>query len=354
LNSGAFPFGLDKLREYVVLFLGLDFYVEEKAMTNSTHRVEVVPIELLPHPNADSLSIVKVFDGYTVCARTDDWKDRKIGAYIPPDSIVPATEMFSFLGEHRRIRVKRLRGIISMGLLVPAPEGSQIGDDVAEQLGVTHYEPVMTVSSGGEAAPPPKGYHPTYDVDSLRRYASLFEENEPVFISEKIHGANGRFYFDGENFHAGSRTEWKRYDESILWWKALTTTVEGKAIKEFLVAYPEITVYGEVYGQVQNLKYGAGPGEVRIAVFDLLRGSDWVNAEEARELGSELPWVPTVVDGIPFDLLAVLALAEGPSLVPGASHLREGIVVKPLRERTALGIGRVCLKVIGNGYLERA
>ena len=44
----------------------------------------------MPHPNADILSIVKVF-GYTCVVRTQDWKDRSVGAYIPPDSAVPDT-----------------------------------------------------------------------------------------------------------------------------------------------------------------------------------------------------------------------------------------------------------------------
>ncbi|MBA2655546.1 MAG: hypothetical protein H0U70_01000 [Tatlockia sp.] len=52
----------------------------------SIFKVEVVPINLEPHPHADTLSILKVY-GYTVCVRTADWKDKKIGAYIPPESI---------------------------------------------------------------------------------------------------------------------------------------------------------------------------------------------------------------------------------------------------------------------------
>lgn len=54
----------------------------------SIFKVEVVPITLEPHPNAETLSVVKVFD-YAVCVRTADWKDKLLGAYIPPDSVVP-------------------------------------------------------------------------------------------------------------------------------------------------------------------------------------------------------------------------------------------------------------------------
>jgi hypothetical protein len=101
------------------------------------------------------------------------------------------------------------------------------------------------------------------------------------------------------------------------------------------------------------LKYGTQRNEIRLAVFDLLRGAEWIPAHEARAIGHELPWVPLIHSSLPFSLERVLNEAEGPSLIPGAHHVREGIIVKPVVERTHPAIGRVCLKVVGNGYLER-
>ncbi|HYX23057.1 MAG TPA: RNA ligase family protein, partial [Thermoanaerobaculia bacterium] len=243
-----------------------------ESILNSTHRVEVVPVHLEPHPNADSLSVVRVFDGYTVCVRTADWVGRELGAYIPPDSVVPDTPEFAFLDGHRRIKVRRLRGIISMGLLVPAPEGSGVGDDVAGLLGVTHYDPPLPISTGGETIKPPPGYRPAFDVESLRRYASVFIPGETVFVSEKVHGANGRFtYLEDGGFFCGSRTEWKQESDDNLWWRALRET---QGLRDFLTAHPGVTVYGEVYGQVQDLRYGTKRGEVRFAAFDVLVGSE--------------------------------------------------------------------------------
>jgi tRNA-binding EMAP/Myf-like protein len=353
-------------------------------LSESTHRVEIVPVRLEPHPNADSLSIVKVFDGYTVCVITADWQGLEIGAYIPPDSVVPGTEQFAFLEGKNRIKVKKLRGVVSMGLLVPAPAGSALGDDVAEILGVSHYEPPLSgMSTGGEAKRGPAGYHPVFDVESLRRYASVFTPGELVFISEKIHGANARYCCVGGEIFCGSRTEWKVESEENLWWRAYRAT---PALGEFLAANPGLTVYGEVFGQVQDLKYGTAKGEGRFAAFDILRPvafrscpacggggeilmaacpkcggegrisgnfAEWVDPVEARETADELPWVPTIARNVPFDLERILELAEGPSLVPGAEHVREGCVVKPMVERTERRVGRVCLKVVGYGYMER-
>lgn len=354
---------------------------------NSTHRVDIVPVMLEPHPNADSLSIVRI-EGYQVIVRTDDWQESGQGAYVPPDSTVPLDRPeFAFLADPKhpekdriRIKARRLRGEWSMGLLVPAPPDALIGDDVAARLGVEHYNPPEpNLKTGGEAESPPRGYlgtriydYPKYDVEAFRKYGRLaFVPEELVYVTEKIHGTSGRWMHDGERYYCGSRTEWKRYDENNLWWRAL---VSNPALGNFLHMNPGTAVYGEVYGQVQDLKYGTARGEYRVAVFDILHQGRWVNAEDARDFqpnpwgppASTLPWVPTfnagewtaqsatVYVGIPFDFDMLLRLAEGPSLIPGADHVREGIVVKPMTERWHPRCGRVNLKIIANGYLERA
>lgn len=325
-------------------------------MSASTHRVEVVPVMLEKHPNADSLSIVRVW-GFSVCVRTVDWIGRDIGAYIQPDSVVDSTRPdFAFLARHERIKVKKLRGVVSMGLLMPAPEGSKIGDDVADLLGVTHYEPPIKGDGGTpggpskEATTPPSVYAPKYDVEAGRRYArDVMIPGESIIVTEKVHGANARWCFDGEKFHAGSRNEWKLDTEGNMYWVALR---QSAALMEWLQQHPGDVVYGEVFGKVQDLNYGR-PGRVDLVVFDIMRGCDWVPAVEAREEAPALPWVPTVCFTT-FDWETLEGLAEGPSLIPGADHVREGIVFKPLVERVDHSVGRVCLKVVGNGYLERA
>src|SRR4051812_4222851 len=128
----------------------------------STHKVEVVPVRLEKHPNADRLSVVRVF-GYQVCTPTAEWLDRpaidaegaRLGAYVPPDSLVPVSRPeFAFLADKARqdgmarIKAQKLRGVVSFGLLVAAPAGARVGDDVAGLLGVEHYEPPLAGESG--------------------------------------------------------------------------------------------------------------------------------------------------------------------------------------------------------------
>lgn len=321
-------------------------------MEKSTNKVEVTRIRLENHPNADSLMVARIFDGFTCCVKKGDFIDGQLAAYVPPDSVVDSTRHeFSFLVGHERVKVKKLRGVVSMGLLLYAPEWAKEGDNLAEHFGVTHYEPPLPILMGGEAEKPPEGYIPVFDVDNLRRYAHVFQDGEIVVATEKIDGANARFCYKNNKMHCGSRTQWKREDEKNLWWHALQTTPE---LEEFCKEHQDIVIYGEIYGQVQDLKYGTRKGEVRIAVFDFLWGNEWVDPLEARSMGKNLPWVPSITNHpFPFHLEEILQLAEGPSLIPGANHIREGIVVRPIKERTDLEIGRVCLKVVSNAYLER-
>lgn len=342
-------------------------------MALSTHKVEVVNVTLERHPNAESLSIAKIF-GYTVVVRTEDWlpghvwsptdvagiPSPRLGAYVTPDSLVDTTRPeFSWLGDHPRIRVKKLRGVVSQGLLIVAPPGSAIGDDVSEQLGVTHYEPPSAVSTGGENVPAPSGFHPVYDIESIYRYPTIFQAGEPVLLSEKLDGASARFCFSNGQFYVGSHRNWKAESGNI-WWQVVAT---NPGLRAFCEAHPDCTLYGEVYGPVQSLKYGQT--KPQIAIFDILRGDQWLNPNEAlgliatfkndQTIGEQyFDWVPIIAINEPFDFNKIAALANGPSRIAGATHIREGIVVRPMTERTHPEIGRVLLKAVSNEYLEQA
>ena len=314
----------------------------------STHRVEVVPVRLEPHPNADTLSIVRVWN-YVCVVRTDDFRDVPLAAYVPPDSVVPATPLFAFLGESRRIKVRRFRGVVSQGLLVRAPEGAKLGDDVAGLLGVTRYDPPLEIRSTGEPERPPPLTIPEYDVEDWHRYGHVFREGEEVVALEKIHGANARFVWLEDRFWAGSRKEWKRDDPKIVWWSALRAC---PWLEEFLRANPGLVVFGEAYGRVQDLRYGLGH-QIRVAVFDLYENGRFLDWDSARERGRGLEWVPVLHRG-PYDPARLKEISNGPSTVPGANHAREGVVIRPVVERGDPEIGRVQLKIVSDAYLERA
>lgn len=332
-------------------------------MNKSTHKAEVVQIKIEKHPNADKLGVVKVF-GYTVCVGLDHWTDGQLAVYIVPDTIVDTTRPeFAYLapdckpGETKyRVKAKKLRQVPSFGILIPAPEDAKVGDDLFERLGLEHYEPPEEFTTGGEAAKAPEcGYVPNYDVDALKRYVDKFVPGELVIVTEKIHGASAKYTWSDGTMHVGSKGEWKKQADDNAWWKALKNTA---MLEAFCKENEHLVVYGEIYGAVQDLKYGCKPGEIRFAAFDLWHKTEqrWLCWNEVLKTltnsTAKIPFVPTLGE-MCFNMDIINQLAEGKTLVPGADHTREGVVVKPVVERTDLEIGRVCLKVVGLGYLDR-
>lgn len=324
------------------------------------HEAKVIKINnMVQHPNADNLSIVRVGD-FQCIIRTSDWQLGNLAIYIEPDSIVPETEQFEFLGKHRRIKARKLRGEWSVGLLIPAPQGAKIGDNCMEQLEIIHYDPPVKgdFSTGGENVRPPRIsehstaglFTPVYDVLNFRKYSRLFNNGEEIVCTEKLHGANARYCCVDDQIYCGSRRFWKGEDQNNLWWKALA---QCDVLEAWLRHHQGLVVYGEVFGQVQNLKYGAINGQIFFAAFDIRKGSQWLDFDEAHKIGAPLPWVPLIYRG-PFDKEKILAFAEGDSLWPSAQNIREGVVVKPIHERTNPKIGRVQLKVVSNCYLSKS
>ncbi len=323
----------------------------------SIHKAEVVRIsEIKSHPNADKLGIVNVL-GFQACVRLGDFKPGDLAIYVEPDSIVPDTEPFQFLksssSKHwNRIRVKRLRGAISMGLLIKAPEGSKEGDDLMGDLGITHYEPPLPMSTGGDNEKGPSGWYPKYDVENFRRFNTVLKEGEEVVVTEKLHGSSAKFKYTEDRIWCGSRTNWKKEDEKNLWWQALR---QNPWIEEWCKRHQDLVLYGEVFGMVQSLRYGSKQNEIRFAAFDIFNNGTWldfVDAELTSVNVAGFQWVPLLYHG-PFNEKIILELAEGNSSIEGADHCREGVVVKTVIERQDIELGRVQLKVVSSRYLEK-
>jgi RNA ligase (TIGR02306 family) len=350
------------LYENAVIPATLGLIVTEKK--KSTHKAEVVRIHIEKHPNADKLGVVKVFGGYTVCVGLDHWAEGQLAVYLVPDTLVDTRrpEFSSFAEDCKpgdpwyRVQAKKLRGVPSFGMLIPAPEGANEGDDLFVELGLQHYEPPTPAITGGDEEKGPEWFIPKYDVDALKRYSDKFVAGETVVLTEKIHGANGRWTWHEGRMYAGSKEAWKQENPSSIWWKVLQSTPQ---IVDYCKAKPDHVLYGEVYGAVQDLKYGCKQGEVKAAIFDVWDKANnrWLNMCDANDCADlahfNVPAVPLVAV-IPFDLDKVVEYAEGKSLVEGAEdQIREGIVVQPVKPRTDLEIGRVILKVVGLGYLSR-
>ncbi len=328
----------------------------------SEFHVEVVRVgEIQKHPNADSLSLTMVHGGYPVVFRTGDFEEGDLAVYLPVDSIVPDEERWAFLGGHRRIRAKRLRGVFSMGMLaqVDPAEGWDEGFNVAEAMRITKWEeteeeaprgpnrPRQPCYDGDEADP---GLFPTYtDIEGWRRYKWALADGEEVFITEKIHGENMRAMHDGSRLWVGSRTRIKRPTHASKWWLAAVAS----DLEQKLQACPGIALYGECHGYTGGFPYGTGK-QPTFRVFDAFdtAARRYLDHEQLQALTAMLglPMVPVLYRG-PWST-DLVSLADGASTLDG-SHIREGVVIRPVCERFALRLGRVILKMHGEAFLTR-
>lgn len=354
----------------------------------STKLVEVVPVVLEKHPDPETtaLSIVRV-GGYVVVARTEDWSTVDRAAYVPIDGVLPERPEYAFLGKHRRIKAKKLRGVFSEGLLVPAPAGASVGDDVTEALGVTFFDPDLMdkngntgrVTSGPSEPEPPGPAAPRYtDIENIKgKHAPKFEEGEEIVAVEKIHGCNHRATWRLDaiediaepytrdaieharkragRLHVGSHNRWvKMPDVGETRGNTFWDAAHHANLAHTLHAYEGAILYGEAFGPVQDLKYGRD--KVDYVAFDLWAPAlgRFLDFDDFETIATffHIPMAPVVYRG-PFNMEKLLALAEQDSTVPGASagHIREGLVIRPVKERSPHG--RVIAKLISARYRLR-
>lgn len=377
--------------------------MEKKA----NHRANIVRLgEPRLHTNAERLELWDI-EGYQVVSQKGQFKANELAVYIQPDSVVPQIEAFRFIWgpyvaqegnapetltqeRRRRITVRKFRGEWSEGLLMPISDFSgglqhepkmcygwlKEGDDVSELLGITHWDPQDDKAQSNEHAPRRKypktlrgwfwfilyslglfrararknsalntGFNfPVYDVENFKNFRSVLRPGEYVHVTEKIHGANARFVFVEGTMYAGSRNNWWPRGEGP-WWKAVEQRPE---IEEWCIANEGYVLYGEVAPQQKGFDYGLDEGSIGFFAFDV-RDPDgnWV---WPGNLGFPL-LVPSLGN---FEFSEdLLKLADGKSLVPGAKHIREGIVIRAQENRHVRGLGRVHLKVVSNAFLEK-
>ncbi len=209
---------------------------------------------------------------------------------------------------------------------------------------------------------PQKVTHITKRIESkeVRRLDMHTETNNYFVGGVLVHNCNGRYVY-GEDVRGttrlmvGSHNVWKkpiyttkpwfrklkafasklgfRFAPEIplnddVWW----TVAKRLDLETKLKALPNVVVYGEVYGSVQDLKYSV-PGEegVRFRVFDAYDADTktWYDHDTLKALCTTLglEMVPVLFDG-PYNKETVDPLRFGKSTLDGTT-LREGFVIRP-------------------------
>lgn len=321
--------------------------------------VEVCQIdEVKPHPNADRLSIA-IVKGWQCVVPKDTYKAGDPITYIPPDSVLPV-ELSDSIGVTKylskgRVRSTKLRGEPSFGV-VCQPYGN-VGEDVAAKLGIAKWIPPLKVTAGDAEAEHPMFSRYT-DIENMRHFPMLLQDGEMVVATEKIHGTSSRIGMIREGGEwlklAASKGAQRKFSEDGTYWLPWRMPNVAELMAKVAEGNPranQIILFGEIYGKVQSLRYGLPQG-LGYRAFDLMIDGRYMDRDPLdttlEMYGVEQ--VPTIYEG-PFSLDTIAALSKGKSMIPGADHIREGVVVTPMKERHDPETGRVILKYVSDDYL---
>jgi RNA ligase (TIGR02306 family) len=313
------------------------------------------------------MEIAQVGD-FQVCVRKGAYKTGDIAAYIPeaavlPDSLIEELGLTGRLAGSKKNRVKavKLRGVTSLGLLAPARPHWVVGMDVQEELGITKYVPEIPLAMEGQVWNAGIENCVRYDIENFRKYPDVFEDGEPVVITEKLHGTfacigvskDGDIIVHSKGLgHNG--LAFKLNEENLGRNVYVVTLYETLKLHERLA--PGEYVLGEVFGSgVQDLHYGQKKPSFR--VFDVVRNRTFLSDQELTAFCEErgMERVPVLYRG-PFSRDVLVEHASGITTFDGVEHIREGAVVRPVTERRAVMDGieqRAQLKYLNDSYLLR-
>ena len=362
----------------------------------SDFSVNVVKIDSVEsHPDADRLSIVKIGGYNCISAKLEDGSHRysanDLVVYIPEQVVLPEwmLKKMGFWKEEEnkgtlsgsqgnRVKCVKLRGVISQGILYPTTkhdllekfcistdlEGQRLlvneGDNVTAFLEISKWEPPVPSHLSGEVSNAKSEYAFHYDIQNVQKYDRVLEEGELIVVTEKLHGSfcglsynpqdldlpdEGFYSFSkglgakGLIFKNNENNQGNLYVQQLIKNKDNLKTLYAKF-------NTQVTVLSEVFGPVQDLKYGLTSPEIR--VFDIYLGKPnqgrYLNDVELDNalVGTTLTRVPVLYKG-PYSLCKITELRDGQTTINNVNQI----------ERTNKYIGRVQLKFVSPQYLLR-
>lgn len=353
----------------------------------ATLQAKVLEIDnITPHDNAERLEIAHIC-GYQAVIAKGAFSIGEKAIYIPVDAILP-DDLIDTLGltgklagpHANRVKTVKLRGVISQGVVMKTLQNMDIGTDVTEELGITKYVPELPSELIGEVYAIDSNEAFTFDIENIKSFPNVIQEGEIVTITEKVHGvfmvigAHPDNYEEKNPKHRGGQafisSKGLFSDRAAFITDTATPNVYVRAEAQNGLmkiatsianeAGKTIFLMGEVFGAgVQDLSYGQTKGELGFRLFsiahkemDTPRFWDNDKIEETAEKHN-LNRVPVLYTG-PFSKEVMELHTNGKESLSGNSlHIREGVIITPVKERFDTKLGRVCLKSVSNDYLVR-
>lgn len=343
---------------------------------------EIVPIE-----EADRIEIA-VVDGWRVIVKKGEFQPNDLCLFFEIDSFLPLHEEFEFLRkssykkledgtEGFRLKSQKLRGILSQGLALPTSilkefpaaklntnlflgdtvciNEKTVGDlDISNYLGVTLYEPPVSIIMGGRVRGSFPVFIPKTDEERIQNIPRLLVDMQgiPFYSTEKLDGCSFSAYKVDTRFGICSRNLELEYDPAVLYCKIADKYELSKKLE---ILRLNIALQGEIVGPGLAKNYYKLPDHelFLFSIYDI-DARKYFSYAKFKIIASmlHLKTVPIVHENIylPNTIQEILEMANGKSSL-NPLVAREGLVFRPLEEISHPRFGRVSFKVLSNSHL---
>jgi RNA ligase (TIGR02306 family) len=351
--------------------------------------------EIKPIEGADNIEL-GVIGGWNCIIKKDSYKVDDLVVVATTDAVIPqelsdSMNVTNYLRKGQRVRTVKLRGVYSECLIIPISIAAKAtgfantkfdeGDDMMDTLKIFKYEPPavqIQLSSGRKL----KYYQNQnfgiyYKFPNSKNVKGMFNEEDVVEVSRKIHGTNARYgivkknklsiwdkvkrlfgdkwieyeyVYGSHNVEKGSDSQ-GFYDSDV--WRTIADKYNIrerlwdllKLSKDIYGIENGIVIYGEIYGPGIQKNYDYGLTEIDYAGFDVTINGEYVPLNRAFMIHTalELKYVPILdVDVWSQELQDKYVFDK----IEGTKVPHEGVVIKKID-----GDRRKIAKVINPDYL---
>jgi len=332
-----------------------------------------------PIEGADAIELAKVTNyNWQFVVQKGKIVAGDIVAYFPLDAVIPplVIEKLGMTGKFSgknsdRVKTRKFRGQFSQGFVSKLSQIADflpsidipVGTDITSHLGVTKYEPPIIPDKAGNLLPLPDIAHGKYDIEGCNNFPVVVEYlmDRKVAIFEKLEGCNFSTGFCAVNnkIYVSQRNytiQEIEGHEHCFW----------KVAREQKIIDAVNTLHRRFGGNVLLRGEAVGPGlqgniyklpKIEVRFFDIMIDDKYVDVVQFLELTAELglPICPILAKDVTLrewlNNRTVDEASTGESVL--YKTLREGIVIKPMREESNEHLGRLIIKHRSAKYLEK-
>jgi len=321
------------------------------------------------HPNADRLKLANVNE-YQVVTAAADLEDGDLVVYFSIDSILPELPIFDFMKPHKyRVKMAKLRGEVSNGLIIPLSEFIQThkeftdilknepdekieGYDVSEILNVEKFSKPIPASLAGEVVGDfLTQYCSKTDEDRFENFPELFDlfKGKEVYVGVKIDGSSGTAINDGDLHICSRNLELKNTEKNTLWKLARKYDLANRLPRGCALQF-------EIYGEgIQKNPLGIKGQDISVFNVVDIQTRKLLPLDQSLEMCQDngIPFVPIYYRGI-FKWETLQELKKEVNEVKYANgKYAEGLVFRLTEPEYCDKIGKeLSLKIISENYKD--